>query len=83
MIKFIKEKLFHPYDRRPLYKRLLGYCGCPYHKRRWFIYPPTIRMDTRYEDETSNWITICEELYEDEIAPYWQERWDEFYNSRF
>ena len=83
MIKFIKEKLFHPYDRRPLYKRLLGYCGCPCHKRKWFIYPSTIRMDTRYENEASNWITVCEDFYVDEIEPQIQEMWDDYWSSQF
>lgn len=83
MIKFIKEKLFHPYDRRPLYKRLLGYCDCPYHKRKWFIYPTTIPMNTRYANEASNWITCCEEFYVDEVAPQIQEMWDDYYSSRF
>lgn len=83
MIKFIKEKLFHPYDRRPLYKRLLGYCDCPYHKRKWFIYPSTIHMNSSYANEASNWITVCEDFYEDEIAPYWQEMWSDYYSSRF
>ena len=83
MIKFIKEKLFHPYDRRPLYKRLLGYCDCPYHKRKWFVYPPTIRKDTMYEDEACNWITVCEDFYVDEVAPQIQEMWDEYWSSKF
>ena len=77
----LKNRLFHPYDSRNLFKRLLGYCDCPYHKRHWFVYPKTIRQNTRYEDEESNWITCCEEFYENEIRPYWEELWSEYYSN--
>jgi hypothetical protein len=79
----IKNKLFHPYDRRSFIKRILGYCNCPNHKRHWFIYPSTIHMNTRYSDEKDNWITCCEEFYGNEIAPGIKELWEEYYNSRF
>lgn len=79
----IKNKLFHPYDRRPFIKRLLGYCDCPCHKRHWFIYPSTIRTDTMYKDEVLNYVTCCEEFYEEEIAPQIQELWDDYYSSKF
>lgn len=78
----LKNKLFHPYDSRNLFKRLFGYCNCPCHKRHWFVYPKTIRQNTRYENEKSNWVTCCEELYKNEIEPYWEERWSEYYSSR-
>ncbi len=79
----IKNKFFHPYDRRTFIKRIFGYCDCPNHKRHWFVYPDTIRMNTRYQDESSNWITCCEEFYEDEVAPQIEEMWHEYYSSRF
>lgn len=79
----IKNKFFHPYDRRTLIKRILGYCDCPNHKRHWFVYPDTIRMNTRYQYESSNWITCCEEFYETEVAPQIEDMWHEYYSSRF
>ena len=82
MIDKIKNLLFHPYDSRPFYKRILGYCNCPYHKRCWFVYPPTIHQNTAYKEERCNYITICEEFYEDEIAPYWEEMWSDYYSSK-
>ena len=78
----IKEKLFHPYDKRPLYKRLLGYCDCPCHKRHWFIYPSTIRTNTMYIDEEMNYVTCCECFYESDIAPMFEELWEDYYSSR-
>ncbi len=79
----IKARFFHPYDKRPLYKRLLGYCNCPNHKRHWFIYPKTIRMNTSYKGEKLNYVTCCEEFYESEIAPQIDELWDFYYSTRF
>ena len=82
MFNTLKDKLFHPYDRRPFIKRILGYCGCPYHKRHWFVYPSTIRMNTMYQNEESNWITVCEDFYESEIYPQIKEDWDYYYSTR-
>lgn len=75
--------IFNPHDKRTLIQKILGYCDCPCHKRYWFIYPKTIRMNTAYANEQQNWITCCEEFYEDEIAPMWEEAWEDYYNSRF
>lgn len=77
-----KNRFFHPYDSRSLIKRLFGYCNCPVHKRHWFVYPRTIPMNTRYQDEKDNWVTCCEDFYEDVVAPYWQDMWDTYYSSR-
>ena len=79
----IRDRFFHPYDNRPLYKRLLGYCDCPNHKRHWFIYPKTIRMNTSYNDEKLNYVTCCEEFYESDIVPQIDELWDFYYSTRF
>ena len=76
------SRLFHKYDKRSLFKRLFGYCNCPCHKRHWFIYPKTIRQNTQYQKEESNWVTCCEFYYNSEIAPYWEERWEDYYSSR-
>lgn len=81
-INAIKNRLFHPYDKRSLIKRLLGFCDCPYHKRHWLVYPKTIRQNSSYQDERSNWVTCCEEFYNDEIAPYWEEMWSGYYSDR-
>jgi predicted oxidoreductase len=40
----------------------------------------TRRMNTRYEDENSNWITSCLECFL-ESEDYWKERWDEYYSG--
>ena len=73
---------FHKYDDRSRIKKILGYCDCPNHKRKWFIYPKTIRMNTMYQEEKDNYVTCCEDFYRDEIAPYWEERWHEYYSTR-
>ena len=78
----IKDKLFNPHDKRNLAKRLFGYCDCPYHKGHWFKYPSTIRMNTAYANEESNYITCCEDFYEDEVAPQIDEMWEEYYSER-
>ena len=75
-------KIFNPYDKRSLIKKILGYCDCPYHRRNWFIYPKVIRCNTMCENETDNWVVCCEEFYENEIAPQIEEMWHEYYNSR-
>lgn len=77
----LKDKLFHPHDKRSFLKRIFGYCDCPYHKRHWFIYPSTICMNTRYENEESNWITCCEDFYENEVAPGIEDMWHIYYAS--
>lgn len=83
MFEKIKNKFFHKYDKRNFIKKLFGYCDCPYHKRHWFIYPTTIRLNTRYQNESSNYITCCENFYEDEVAPQIEDMWHEYYGSRF
>lgn len=73
----LESRLFHPYDDRNLVQRLFGYCGCPIHKRHWFVYPKTLPMNTRYENERDNWVTCCEDFYKNEIVPRLEEMWDE------
>lgn len=73
--------MFNKYDKRNIIKKIFGYCDCPYHKRHWFIYPKTIRMNSAYVDESSNWITCCEDFYEKEIAPMWDDLWNSYYGS--
>jgi len=38
------------------------------------------RRNTQYIDEEDNWVFMCDECFELELA-YWQERWDEYYAS--
>ena len=77
----LKNRLFHPYDKRNMFQRLFGYCNCPCHKRHWLIYPKTIRQNTSYIEEKSNWITCCEEYFENVIVPYWENMWDDYYSQ--
>jgi hypothetical protein len=59
-------------------QRALGYCGmCG----RYFVYPKRRHMSTMYENEESNYITVCADCFE-EVEEYWQERWDEYYSER-
>ena len=83
MFEKIKNKFFHKYDKRNFIKRLFGYCDCPCHKRHWFVYPTTIRCNTRYQDESSNYITCCEDFYTNDVAPQIEDMWHEYYSSRF
>lgn len=39
------------------------------------------RQNTQYMHEESNWVTCCDECFE-EIEEYWAERWAEYYNGR-
>ena len=40
------------------------------------------RQNTQYEDDESNWVTLCPECMA-ECDSYWKERWAEVYSSRF
>ncbi len=82
MKDWINKKFFHPYDNRSFVKRILGYCNCPWHKRKWFIYPSVIHTNTRYSDEAKNYIVCCEDFYESEVAPQIEELWDWYYSTR-
>lgn len=37
-------------------------------------------MNTRYEDEESNYVTLCQDCWE-ECDAYWEERWAEYYSN--
>ena len=39
------------------------------------------RQNTQYIQEESNWVTCCDECFE-EVEEYWAERWAEYYNGR-
>lgn len=66
--------------RRNFIRAVFGWCPrcqrwlCRGVKRR--------RQNTAYQDEESNYITVCRECF-DEVEEYWDERWKEYHNSIF
>lgn len=58
--------------------KIFGYCGVC---QRWLVYPKRRRMNTRYENEESNYCMVCKDCYR-EIELKCQERWDEYYAGR-
>lgn len=64
-----------------LLKKIIGYCdNCP-KGRRLFAYPKTVKLDTMYGDEKSNYYTGCDFAIE-KINDYYDELWEEYYSSR-
>jgi hypothetical protein len=53
-----------------------GYCG------HFHLFIRHRRLNTRFSNEEQNLITCCKEQY-DELVAYYQERWDDYYASRF
>lgn len=80
----LKETFFHKYDDRTPFEKIIGYCNnCP-NGRCLFAYPKTVRLDTMYKDEKSNYFTGCDFAIED-INYYeemWKEMWEEYLSSR-
>lgn len=65
--------------RRNFIRSLFGWCP---HCGRWLCWGvKRRRQNTAYEDEESNYITVCRECF-DEIQALWDERWIEYYSSR-
>lgn len=66
-------------DKRNLFEKIFGYCpmcGC------WFCRGvKRRRQNTAYEDEESNYVTVCPTCFE-EIEEYWDERWADYNSSR-
>lgn len=59
-------------------KRIFGYCPCC---GRWFrAKVKRRRQSTAYIDEESNYVTCCQECF-DEIEIHWGEMWDDFYSG--
>jgi len=78
----LKEMFYHKYDDRTPAEKIIGYCNnCPYCKGCLFKYPKTVRLNTMYEDEKSNYFTGCDAII-DEINKYYDELWDDYYSSR-
>lgn len=57
---------------------VFGYCPqCG----RWFCRGvKRRRQNTAYEDEESNYITVCRKCY-DEVQALWAEKWEEYWSS--
>lgn len=53
-----------------------GYC------ENFHVFLRHRRLNTRYVNEEQNWITCCDEQF-NELVDYYKERWDEYYSSRF
>lgn len=66
-------------DNRKLHEKLFGFCPvCG----RWFRFDiKRRRQNTQYEDEDLNFVTTCEDCFE-EIQSYWDELWDWYYSTR-
>lgn len=79
----LKETFFHKYDDRTPFEKIIGYCdGCPYGKKCClFKYPKTVHLNTMYANEKDNYFTGCDIAIE-EINKYYDELWDDYYNSR-
>jgi len=61
-----------------MFKKILGFCN---YCNLWFVYPKTRRTNTAYVEENSNYVYCCRLCYI-EICDYYEERWEEYYNSR-
>ena len=78
----LKERFFSKYDDRTPFEKIIGYCdNCP-KGRCLFAYPKTVRINTMYKDEKSNYYTGCDFAIEN-INDYYDELWEDYYSSRF
>ena len=65
-------------QHRNIFKKLFGYCPCC---NRYFKYPiKTMRRNTQYCDEASNWLTACKDCHEEDEA-YFDDLWNQYYSS--
>jgi len=71
-MKDLQEK-FNPPKVFPI-----GICGC----QSLSFTLKYRRQNTQYVDDRSNWVKSCKPCFE-EIEQYNQERWDEYYASRY
>lgn len=80
----LEEMFYHKYDDRTPFEKIIGYCdNCPYGRDKGclFKYPKTVRLNTMYADEKSNYFTGCDVMIE-EINKHYDELWDDYYYSR-
>ncbi len=61
-----------------LFRKIFGYCDMC---QAYFVYPKRRRMNTQYNDEKSNYCTVCKSCF-NEIEEYWNDRWQEYYAGR-
>ena len=67
---------------KPKLRWLLSLCcwkRCP-HCQRWSQTVERRRMNTRYVNDEQNWITECDECFED-TESYWADMWDDYYRG--
>ena len=65
-------------QHRNIFKKLFGYCPCC---DRYFKYQiKTMRRNTQYCDEASNWLTACKDCHEEDEA-YFDDLWNQYYSS--
>lgn len=64
--------------KRTLLKTIFGYC--PWCGRYFRYGVKTVRRNTSYVDDASNWITACKECREDDHE-YYAELWNDYYSS--
>jgi hypothetical protein len=63
-----------------LSNKLLTFLGwCP-PCEKLFHYPKRRRLCTQYSKEEDNWVTCCEEQF-NEINDYYKERWQDYWSD--
>lgn len=65
--------------KRTIWERL--FCYCPYCDRWFQRGVKRRRQSTAYEDDESNYVTVCAVCFE-EIEENWAAMWDEYWASR-
>lgn len=64
--------------KRTLWQIIFGYC--PWCERYFRYSIKTVRRNTSYIDDATNWITACKECREDDYE-YCAELWNDYYSS--
>jgi hypothetical protein len=50
------------------------------HCGAWFVYPPVRRRSTRYANDESNFVQMCDLCFDQQEA-LWKEMWSEYYSG--
>lgn len=64
--------------KRTLWQILFGYC--PWCERYFRYNIKTVRRNTSYIDDATNWITACKDCREEDYV-YYAELWNDYYSS--
>lgn len=64
--------------KRTLWQVLFGYC--PWCERYFRYNIKTVRRNTSYVDDATNWITACKDCIEEDYE-YYAELWNDYYSS--